>query len=293
MMDLRGVLTVAENGIFADELQRDRFYVVENIVDTKPYVDIMAGISAISSGMNWVKDYDQYPSRKFEYPFAYLSANLKNGMKVLDAGCSIDPFAPFLASKEAKVFGVDNFASHDVPWDYEGGIFHGRYKGFKKAQLYNEHLKSKYGFSVNYCNSDIASMPFPDQSFERIFCISVLEHLPKWKTFMVFDEWRRILKKDGKVILTIDYVSDGQQSFNIGRILRKSGFALQGEVTVYPSISVTENKSILVAGFVISPKQIHYNASLFSEVYRGNRIIKTLVDTVLTFVDKVYRKFMR
>ena len=169
------VLTVVEKAISADELPRDRFRVVENnIVNTKSYVDVMAGLSAISRGMNWVKDYDQYPSRKFEYPFAYLSASLKQGMKVLDAGCSIDSFAPFLASKQAKVFGVDNFASHDVPCDPEYGIFHGRYKGFEKVQIYRKYLISKYGFSVNYYNNDIASMSFPNQSFDRAPCCQPL-----------------------------------------------------------------------------------------------------------------------
>jgi len=290
MSSFHDVVIMGEEAIAADELPRERFRIVENnIVNTVCYADIMAAIIAISRGMNWITDYDRYPSRKFEYPFAYLSGSVTKSMRVLDAGCSIDPFAPFLASKGARVAGVDNFATHDVPWDPEHGIFRGRYTGFEKAQRYSEHLRATYGLSVSYYKSDMVRMPFPDRSFERIFCISVLEHLPKWKVRFAFDEWRRILASDGVAVITLDYVSNGRRNLNIGELLRETSFSLQGEVVIYPTMNVIEDTSLVVAGFVCCPEGGDYHAPMISKAYRGNPITRATVDGTYALINKVWQ----
>jgi len=281
---------VIYKAITNDSLSEDSFVVMESkIVETKPYGDIMQKISHISQVMNWVENYDQYPMRKFEYPFAYLATPLVEGMRVLDAGCSIDPFSPFLASNGLITYGIDNFASHNVPWDPELGIFQGRYTGFKKAHVYAELLKTKFNISVNYYKMDMAATDFDEGWFDKIFCISVLEHLPDYKINPVFDEWRRILKRNGSVIITIDYVTRGKQNFNIGDVLRKVGFALQGKVNIFPSPNLPAGvKDIgcpwIIAAFVAKPQQA-YRCTNFSRIYRKMPFGRILI-------DQMYKKMM-
>lgn len=53
--------------------------------------------------------------------------------------------------------------------------------------------------------SDISSIPQPDQSFDAIMCIEVLEHIPD--PILAIKEFSRLLKKDGQLIITAPFCS--------------------------------------------------------------------------------------
>jgi ubiquinone/menaquinone biosynthesis C-methylase UbiE len=53
--------------------------------------------------------------------------------------------------------------------------------------------------------SDIVSIPLPDECFDTILCAEVFEHLPQ--PIEAIKEFNRILKKDGKLILTAPFAS--------------------------------------------------------------------------------------
>lgn len=53
--------------------------------------------------------------------------------------------------------------------------------------------------------SDIISIPFSDNSFDNILCTEVLEHIPFPE--LAIKEFSRILKKDGRLILTAPFCS--------------------------------------------------------------------------------------
>jgi len=53
--------------------------------------------------------------------------------------------------------------------------------------------------------SDIANMPIPDHAFDNILCTEVLEHIPYPEKAIA--EFSRILKKDGRLILTAPFCS--------------------------------------------------------------------------------------
>jgi SAM-dependent methyltransferase len=277
------------NGMIREAISEDNipekdFVVLDrNIIFDEFYTGIMGDISSISKKMKWVEDYDNYATRKFEYPFAYLAARVVSGMRVLDAGCSVDPFAPFLAKHGLDTYGVDNFYSHDVPWDPENGIFEGKLIGIEKIHEYSKQLKLRLGIQVDYFNQDMTSTEFDNQFFDRIFCISVLEHLPSYKIKLAFDEWRRLLKEDGFVVLTTDYISHGRQNFNIGDVIEKVGFTLVGKVSILSSHQIPPNNSTedpnptIVAGFVVKP-QPSYKVPIRSKVYRQHRFIRFTID---------------
>lgn len=53
--------------------------------------------------------------------------------------------------------------------------------------------------------SDITAIPEPDASFDAILCSEVLEHIPE--PTRALDEFARLLKRDGKLILTAPFAS--------------------------------------------------------------------------------------
>jgi len=82
---------------------------------------------------------------------------------------------------------------------YRALFNHCEYKTQDFASLSDEQLSGgKYGQIDYVC--DIASIPVPDASFDAILCSEVLEHLPE--PIKVVREFSRILKPDGKIIIT-------------------------------------------------------------------------------------------
>jgi SAM-dependent methyltransferase len=123
------------------------------------------------------KNFCLHPSKKWEYPWALETANLKKRHKILDAGSSRSIFPLYLASLGYDITACDL----EIP------------PGQGK---------------VKYHQADICSLPFADEQFDRIFCISVIGHLPPEKFKKTLKEFRRILRKNGKLLLTTDYYED-------------------------------------------------------------------------------------
>jgi len=58
-----------------------------------------------------------------------------------------------------------------------------------------------YSTDVDFPNEDIQNLTFNDESFDYLLCNHVIEHVPN--DDLAFSEVSRILKKDGKAIITI------------------------------------------------------------------------------------------
>ncbi len=134
-----------------------------------------------------------YASRMWEYPFAILAAELKPGMKCADIGCGTTPFTPYLS----EIVGAKNVT------------------GFDPDYFENENQNSHYAFGIrkdfiekvgfNFFPNDITRLNVPDESFDRVFCISVIEHIEEpsvWQNGI--KEMVRVLKSGGRLIITVD-----------------------------------------------------------------------------------------
>lgn len=47
-------------------------------------------------------------------------------------------------------------------------------------------------------------MNFPDNYFDRVFCLSVIEHIPEKDWKKCIQEFERVLKPKGRLVITID-----------------------------------------------------------------------------------------
>lgn len=165
-----------------------------------------------------------HPSKRWEYPWALDRARLAPGSRVLDAGCGASIFPVYLAKMGHQVTGVDL----SVP----------------------QGLNEFHQVHVNYVPAAITSLPFEDNSFDSVFCISVIEHLGHQGVPAALRELRRVLRPGGRLLITTDYYKDADaqlwyegedRSFPVDweffdedrlrhHLLQASGLEVEGEV---------------------------------------------------------------
>jgi SAM-dependent methyltransferase len=134
-----------------------------------------------------------YGSRFWEYPFAILAADLHNGLRCADIGCGSTPFTPYLC----EVVGKENVTGFDP--DYVSEDEEHRHLSFGARKSHIE----KFGF--DFKQNDFIKLDAADNSFDRVFCISVLEHVEDSRIKQQgLQEMARILKPGGKLIITFD-----------------------------------------------------------------------------------------
>lgn len=93
--------------------------------------------------------------------------------------------------------------------------------------LYLKPIK-KMGLNIQYSSDSIAKMHFKDNFFDKVFCISVIEHLPEEIMIEGIKEMARVLRKDGLLTITFDY--DGKSSIEgiCKKFIKTSGLELYG-----------------------------------------------------------------
>lgn len=123
---------------------------------------------------------DNWLFRHYEYKWA--SDFLNKNDTILDAACGIEhPFKYYASSRVNKVYACDI----DL-----------RLKSLKNTD------------TLEFKNIDLVDLNkhFEEKYFDKIFCISVLEHvLPKADILKILINFRKLLKDDGLIILTIDH----------------------------------------------------------------------------------------
>lgn len=121
-------------------------------------------------------------SKHWEYTYAIRQSNVlaRPGCRALDAGCGRSAFPAYLARQGVRMFGVD----------------------INGTAL---HILRGHGVSVTLGSLD--ALPYQDESFDQVFCISVLEHTPD--PLRCFDELWRVTRKGGILTVTADYAPWG------------------------------------------------------------------------------------
>lgn len=169
----------------------------------------------------WTKDVIEsstlpYPVRRVEYPWAILNAKLEKPMKILDVGSGISIFPVYLASKGHEVYSID----------------------FDEILMnrVSPELAKLSSVNVNYSFGDATKINFEDESFDRVFCISTIEHLEeefhdgkyvnhhkKNLDIKAIGEMLRVLKPGGMLVLTFDWSEniDDQRSYKLDDIYER------------------------------------------------------------------------
>ena len=149
-------------------------------------------------GKLWAKDTFRLWSRRWEYPFAaqrvieFAEQQPDGPVRILDAGSGVTYFPYFLCSEiaRAQVTCLDSNPSYHEMFG-----------------LINPAMGETVA-RVKFMEAMLQKMPLPDGSFDAVCCISVLEHTDNYDE--ILDEWSRVLRPGGLLVLTFDLSLDGK-----------------------------------------------------------------------------------
>jgi len=127
--------------------------------------------------------------RQFEYPWAFDVAALRPKMRVLEIGGGLAGFQFVLDQFGCQVVNVDpGMAKEGWPCD-------------KNSMA---KLNRRFGTQVELRNTTVDNAELTDASFDRVFCISVIEHLPSRDAENIMQQAHRCLKPGGLFVITCD-----------------------------------------------------------------------------------------
>ena len=151
-----------------------------------------------------------YASRLWEYPWAALESSVMPGMCCADIGCGESPFTIYLKTcLDCEVIGFDP--------DY------GTPPGYYCYGVSEEFAKRT---GIDFVRNSIHQLDWPDDSFDRVFCISVIEHIPSRKVRnQGMREIARILKPGGLAAVSVD-INLKKRMVNPLELIWESGLAL-------------------------------------------------------------------
>jgi len=158
-------------------------------------------------------NYDHW-SRAWEYPWAIMAAEMqKYSFKILDVGGGGSPFAIYLAQNGHKAYVIDPSLNQGLSTfiNREKGIYRNirslifsfvlKVAGIRK--VWGKPAKNKIN-AVHYYPYSAIGIKFPDNYFDRVFCLSVMEHIPTEIWEQCLREFERVLKPGGRLIITLD-----------------------------------------------------------------------------------------
>lgn len=137
-------------------------------------------------------------SRFYEYEWA--SKFVSRDDVVLDAACGVcHPFKFYLTDKCQAVYACDL-----DPRILDSDAIIQDIRAFFGSDIADSMDKS-YIQKVKLSLANLSALPYENNKFDKVFCISVLEHMDQASLYAAFREFHRVLKEDGLLILTFDY----------------------------------------------------------------------------------------
>lgn len=238
----------------------------------------------------WSHEFLTYPqfyaSRLWEYPWAVTNAKLNSQMKCADIGCGESAFTIYL-KKVAKcdVTGFD----HDIG---------------SKINETNFGVPSDFSrrTGIEFIESSIDAIRCDENTFDRVFCLSVIEHIQDFKIRSKgMQEIARILKPGGMAFVTVD-VNLMSRLSNPLELVWESGLNLYGMVDltmpekrlgiycdglqpadVFGIALIKENKKILTSFDTKSKTVFSYQAANYRDTFNDVNIMDLIVSDLEKF----------
>lgn len=88
---------------------------------------------------------------------------------------------------------------------------------------------TKLGLNIKYFTDSIDNLHFRDNYFKKVYCISVIEHLPEEIAYKGMKEMARVLKDEGFLVITMDYDGNHVNPKLVGNydeLIKQSGLTL-------------------------------------------------------------------
>ncbi|HEU4400915.1 MAG TPA: class I SAM-dependent methyltransferase [Candidatus Polarisedimenticolia bacterium] len=169
-----------------------------------------------SARLRSLTGYDHW-SRAWEYPWAIQAADLGGrSLRALDVGGGGSPFAPYLAAQGHDSFVVDPSLDEGarLVLDPQKSLYRNARSLAKRAIFRVAGIRTLWGLpgggarAVRYAPDPADHLRFPDAHFDRVFCLSVIEHIPADLWGGCMREFGRVLKPGGRLIITLDMTTE-------------------------------------------------------------------------------------
>jgi ubiquinone/menaquinone biosynthesis C-methylase UbiE len=145
-----------------------------------------------NSNLNSGKDFFT-PRYLWSYVRIIEVLNLKRGMRVFDAGGASSPIVFYYGKKGIEIVTMD----------------------LQKSLVENtKKVASKMGWKITAIEGDMTETSFPDNYFDAIFSIAVLQVLPNEIKVKAMKEFARILKPGGIIGLVFDFGESTKKKAN-------------------------------------------------------------------------------
>jgi ubiquinone/menaquinone biosynthesis C-methylase UbiE len=159
-------------------------------------------------------------SRHYEYVWAGRFATSSD--VVLDVACGVcHPFKFYLGTIAKEVYACDSdpriLSKNEIIQDIKESI------GEKVCSEFDDSLFD----NVQLALCDMTQMPYADNRFDKVYCISVLEHVDELVQLKALLEFARVLKDDGLIVLTVDYPNVHMDS--LMELMKKANLKFYGD----------------------------------------------------------------
>jgi len=142
-------------------------------------------------------------TRTIEYPFIVDSVGEIRNKYILDVGSGLTPLPLYFAQEGAHVVTIDNSSMIRIAEE--------------KGQKWNEWGFYDYGRcngNVTSINADIFIADLPADSFDVIYSVSVIEHVPASDRRKIWGKLKQLLKSSGVLLLTLDLIPGADLLWN-------------------------------------------------------------------------------
>ena len=136
-------------------------------------------------------------AREFEYPWAWDVADIRRGLTCVDVGAGHSGFPFVLSASGADTWLVDPFLQFSNDANY-----------VRPPASIVARMNRAFRTDVRLIHDTLDRAALADDSVDRLFCISALEHMPDEAIATIAAESRRILKPKGHFVVTIDLFLD-------------------------------------------------------------------------------------
>lgn len=166
--------------------------------------DFVVRNAPILESYTWSKNPFHHWSRQWEYPYvAERITNFTNRsgssiVRVLDAGSGVTFFPYFLLDTLPQIH-ITCCDSDSLESIYSG-------------------IDPNRSSRPEFIKADIGELPLPESSLDLVYSVSVLEHVSE--PVVVIDEFARVLRPKGQLVLTFDISLNRRTGFTFEKVQR-------------------------------------------------------------------------
>ena len=147
-----------------------------------------------------------HPYKHWDYAWAIVNSQVRKGMTVLDAGAGRGFLQYYLACLGVQVHAVDVIPVESKFIRRLTALAARAHVPIRTDPMrVTRKLQRRYKTRLDFRLESVADLSYADHTFDRVFSISVLEHLDDSTLQGGLREMARVLKPHGWLVLTIDY----------------------------------------------------------------------------------------